>query len=175
MSKIESRIIDSIFVKIKEDESVDIDIIEYDIHLDNGKKYISRCSIGDCKVGDKVDVLLYEDFFNPRNKESIILNNRSAQNVLKEDRKTDVLISLNIITSLIGVFLILGAMLVKGLNMDLSGAMIMCSGIFLLSIESWKIGSFKIGKEDRKYIEKKYSQINNTDLKIKRKEKMTTK
>lgn len=167
--------IESIFVKLKENESNNIDIVEYDLHLRNGEKYITKESIGDSKAGDKVDLLLYDNPFSAKEKECIILNNRNAQNILKEDRKTDFLISLNIITSLVGVFIILGAMLVKGLNMDLSGAMIMCSGIFLLSIESWKIGSFKIGKEDRKYIEKKYNQINNESLKIKRKEKMTTK
>lgn len=173
MSKIESAIIDSIFVKIKEDESVDIDIIEYDIHLDNGKKYISRCSIGDCKVGDKVDVLLYEDFFNPRNKECIILNNENAKNILKEDKKTGTLISLNIFTSVIGIILIFGTMLVKGLDIDLSGAMLMCSGILLLSLESWKIGSFKLSKSDRKYIEKiisnKSKKEENINIKIKEK------
>jgi len=174
MSRIESGIIDSIFVKIKDDESVDVDIIEYDIHLDNGKKYISRCSIGNCKVGDNVDVLLYENFFNPKNKECIILNNENSKNILKEDKKTKNLISLNIFTSLMGIMLIFGTMLVKGINMDLSGAILMCSGIILLSLESWKIGSFKLSKNDREYIEKIISNKSKKEenINIKTKEKI---
>lgn len=174
MSKIESGIIDSIFVKIKDDESVDVDIIEYDIHLDNGKKYISRCSIGNCKVGDSVDVLLYENFFNPTNKECIILNNENAKNILKEDKRTGNLISLNIFTSLIGIILIFGTMLAKGFDIDLSGAILMCSGILLLSLESWKIGSFKLNKNDREYIEKIISNKNQEkeNINIKTKEKI---
>ena len=166
--------IESIFVKLKENESNNIDIVEYDLHLRNSEKYITKESIGDSKAGDKVDLLLYDNPFSAKEKECIILNNKNAQNLLKEDKKTGTLISLNIFTSVIGIILIFGTMLAKGLDIDLSGALLMCSGILLLSLESWKIGSFKLNKNDREYIEKIISNKNQKkeNINIKTKEKI---
>jgi len=55
-----------------------IDTLEYIITLDDDNKYRTRCSIEDFKIGDLIDIAVFED----DKKGCIILNKETSQNIL---------------------------------------------------------------------------------------------
>lgn len=55
-----------------------IDTLEYIITLDDDNKYRTRCSIEDFKIGDLIDIAVFEDC----KKGCIIINEETAKNIL---------------------------------------------------------------------------------------------
>lgn len=66
-----------------------IDVLEYIITLDNGRKYQTNCSIGDFKVSDKIDIVVFkkikEDIKDEFDNDCLILNKHTANKILNDE------------------------------------------------------------------------------------------
>lgn len=158
--------IESIFAKIKDKESElsDINIVEYAINFDNGKSYVTNQPIGNSKAGDIVSFILCEKGFNSR-EECIILTDDNADEILKEDKKSKLMLLFNIAAISIAFITLIINIVSNGLSSDinLSFNFLLANVILLFSRESIKINKLRMDNEEKAYIKNRYC---NKEIKI---------
>lgn len=151
--------IESIFAKIKdkENELSDINIVEYEINFDNGKSYVTNQPIGNSKARDIVSFILGEKGFNSR-EECIILTDDNADEILKEDKKSKLMLLFNAAAISIAFITLIINIVSNGLSSDinLSFNFLLANVILLFSRESIKINKLRMDNEEKTYIKDRY-------------------